>query len=67
MVNGITEYGKTIKTRLLEMEKTQAWLVDEVAKKTGLFFDSSYLHKVMTGRLHTPKVIAAIDEILGVN
>lgn len=60
----ITEYGKKIKFRLLEMEKPQIWLISEVRAKTGLYFDDSYLYKIMFGSLRTPKIIAAINEIL---
>ncbi len=66
MVAGITEYGKTIKAKLVELNKTQTWLGERVAEKTGLYFDSSYMHKVLTGKLSTPKVLAAINEILGI-
>lgn len=66
MVKGISDYGITIKTKLCEMNQTQNWLIEEVRKRTGLFFDSSYLHKIMTGRLASPRVVEAINEILGV-
>lgn len=65
MIAGITEYGKKIKIALIEKDKTQNWLITEVAKRTGLYFDSSYLHKVMTGELSTPTIISAINGILG--
>ena len=64
LVEGITAYGKAIKSKLNDMSKTQNWLVSEVANRTGLYFDTSYLHKVMTGRLKTPGIINAINEIL---
>ena len=67
MVVGITEYGKAIKSRLLDMNESQAWLVKEVGKKTGLYFDTSYLHKVMTGKQKSEKIISAINEILGIH
>lgn len=60
----ITEYGKKIKFRLLEMDKTQVWLISEVRAKTGLYFDDSYLYKIMFGSLRTPKIVTAINEIL---
>lgn len=65
MIAGISDYGISIKVALLQMGKTQNWLIDEVAKRTGLYFDSSYLHKVMTGALATPSIVNAINEILG--
>lgn len=65
MVSGITDYGKTIKLRLLEQEKTQEWLISEVSKKAGRYFDSSYLHKVMVGKIKNKVIIDAINEVLG--
>ena len=59
-----TAFGKEIAKRLIDIDKDQLWLIDEVRKKTGLYFDSSYLHKIRTGKLATPKVVAAIREIL---
>jgi len=37
-----------------------------VRQKTGLYCDSSYLYKIQTGQLATPKVLAAINETLGI-
>lgn len=65
MITGITEYGKSIKVALVQMDKTQNWLINEVAARTGLFFDSSYLHKIMTGELATPSIVKAINDVLG--
>ena len=50
----ITSFGKSVKIRLIEMEKTH----------TGLFFDSSYLWKIMNGVVATPGMVEAIREIL---
>lgn len=65
MVTGISEYGKTVKMRLLERNMKQNELIDLVKEKTGLYFDSSYLHKVLTGKEKSANVIGAINEILG--
>lgn len=61
-----TDFGKAIKIRLIELDKTQAWLIGEVKEKTGLYFDDSYMHKIITGKLATPKIVAAICEVLGI-
>ena len=58
------QYGKEIKKRLVDIDRSQGWLIDEVKAKTGLFFDSSYLYKIMTGRNATPKIVEAINEII---
>ena len=60
----ITSFGKSIKIRLIEMEKTQDWLIEQVKNRTGLFFDSSYLWKIMNGVVATPGMVEAIREIL---
>ena len=57
-------FGKKIKKRLVDIGKTQAWLIDQVRETTGLYFDRSYMHKIQTGQLTTPKIVSAICEIL---
>lgn len=64
MVQGITDYGKHIKARLVEMNQSQGWLVEEVKKRTGLYFDTWYLHRVMTGQYVSPKITEAINDII---
>lgn len=59
-VAAITSFGKCIKRRPLDIDKDQNWLIDQVAQKTNLYFDRSYLHKIMTGRLTTPGIKQAI-------
>lgn len=65
MVNGITDYGKRIKMRLLELDKNQNWLIDQVKERTGMFFDSGYLVKIMNGKGKSKNITKAIDEVLG--
>ena len=60
----ITDFGKEIKKRLIDMGKNQKWLIERVSDETGLYFDRSYIHKIMTGQLNTPRVVQAIKEIL---
>lgn len=59
-----TAFGKEVKKKLVDIEKTQEWLIGEVKEKTGLYFDSSYMYKIQTGKLATPKIVQAIQEIL---
>lgn len=61
-----TEYGKTVKMKLIELEKTQEWLIEEVRNRTELFVDSGYVYKILTGQRNAPKVVDAINEILGI-
>lgn len=61
---GLTPFGKDIKKRLVDMDRTQAWLIARVAECTGLYFDRSYMSKIQTGQLATPRIVQAIREIL---
>lgn len=65
MVNGITDYGKRIKMRLLELGKNQNWLIEQVSGRTGMYFDSGYMYKIMIGQNNSKNITKAIDEILG--
>lgn len=67
MVRDITPYGKQIKTRLIELNQSQGWLVDEVKSRTGLYFDARYLHKALTGKRVSSHIITAINGILNIN
>lgn len=67
-----TDFGKAVKIRLIEMEQTQDWLIEQVKAKTGDYFDSSYLHRLLagktpgdTGRGGKPGKVDVICEILG--
>lgn len=60
------EFKKKVKYRLIDLGESQAWLIERVREKTGLFVDSSYLAKILNGDRSAPKVRAAICEILGI-
>lgn len=60
----LTPFGREIKKRLIDLDKPQYWLIEKVAERTGLYFDRSYMYKIQTGQLSTPKVVQAICEIL---
>ena len=62
----VCEFGKEIKKKLVDLDQTQDWLIEQVKADTGLFFDSSYLHKILTGKLQTPKIIESISKILDI-
>lgn len=61
----LTNFGKDIKKRLLDIDQNQNWLIERVKEKTGLYFDSSYMNKIMTGTLKTPSIVNAVCDILG--
>lgn len=60
----LTNFGKDIKKRLLDIDQNQNWLIERVKEKTGLYFDSSYMNKILTGTAKTPSITRAICEIL---
>lgn len=60
----LTEFGKEVKKRLVDINQNQIWLINQVKGKTGLFLDGGYLNKILTGRRNAPKVVQAIREIL---
>lgn len=60
------DFRKKVKYRLIDLEKSQKWLEEQVREKTGLFVDSSYLTKIFNGDRNAPKVKSAICEILDI-
>lgn len=60
----ITDFGLCVKTELLKNGRTQKWLEEEITKKTGLFVDSGYMYKILTGQRNAPKIVEAICDIL---
>ena len=60
------DFRKQVKKQLIDLGKTQKWLEEEVSKRTGLFVDSGYMYKILTGQRNAPKVVQAIREILDI-
>lgn len=60
-----SDFGLSVKTELLRRGETQKWLEEKVTEATGLFVDSGYMYKILTGQRDAPKIVAAIREILG--
>lgn len=61
---GFTEFGKEVKKRLIDLDTSQEWLISQINRDTGLFVDSSYLNRILTGRCNSEKIIASISKIL---
>lgn len=62
----VCDFGKEIKKRLVDIDQTQEWLITAVAKDTGKYFDSGYLHRILRGELSTPSIVTSISKILGI-
>lgn len=60
----LTDFGRNVKIRLIELGQSQNWLIEQVQNQTGLYFDRSYLYKIQTGQLSTPGILDAICNIL---
>lgn len=60
-----TEFGLEVKTKLLgPPNRTQVWLAEQVSITTGMYVDSAYISKILTGQRKSPRVIQAIRDIL---
>ena len=59
-----TDFGLCVKTELLKRGRSQTWLEKTVSEKTGLFVDSGYMYKILTGQRTAPKIVQAICEVL---
>lgn len=69
-----SDFGKAVKIRLIELDKDQNWLIEQVKERTGDYFDSSYLHRLLAGKLPgstgyhgKPGKADVIREILGMD
>ena len=62
----ISDFGLSVKTELLKKRRTQRWLEEEITKRTGLYVDSGYMHKILTGQRNAPKIVESICEIIDI-
>lgn len=60
----LTDFGLQVKIALLKKGVDQSWLASKVTEQTGLFADSSYLYKILTGQRNAPRITEAISSIL---
>lgn len=67
-VRPLTDYGITVKTKLLQLGKTQQWLIDEVKKKLpDKYLDTSNMYKILTGEINSRDIVGAINNILNID
>lgn len=59
-----SDFGLSVKTELLRRGKEQRWLEETVSEMTGLYVDSGYMYKILTGKRNAPKIVEAIRDIL---
>lgn len=61
----ITDYGRKVKGKLLDLNMTQEWLVGEIKKRLpDAYVDSSLLNKIFVGDVKKSRIIPVINEIL---
>ena len=63
----LCQFGKEVKKRLVDCDENQEWLIEKVRQDTGLYFDSSYLHKILVGSKATPSIVGSICKILKID
>lgn len=63
--NPLSEFGISVSLKLMQKNKTQNWLINEVKNRDNtIYIDSSVLNRVMTGRVRNSKIADCIKEIL---
>ena len=60
------EYKKTVRKRLIDLEKDTTWLAAEVNARTNMHTDAPYISRVLSGKRNSVRVRTAINEILGI-
>ena len=62
-----TGFGLVVKSKLLGPPvRTQAWLAEQASAATGMYVDSAYISRILTGQRNAPKVVRAICDILDI-
>lgn len=59
-----TEFKRSVKHRLIDLDMTQDEMIKRVREATGMYLDRSYLNKIYDGKFKPPKIIKAIREVL---
>ncbi len=61
----LTEYGKQVKMKLIDIGKTQEWLIREIkTENPEIFVDASVLRKIFTGEIKQSGIVPIINGIL---
>ena len=59
----MTNFGTTVRKRLIDLDKTQDWLAAQV-RGMGIPCNKTYLSKILNGARKGKQVKAAIEKIL---
>ena len=63
----LTDFGLCVKTELLKQGMSQAELERKISEDTGLFVDSGYMYKILTGQRNPEKIIDSVKKVLGIS
>lgn len=61
-----TDFGLCVKTELIQRGMSQCELEKIVSRETGLFVDSGYMYKILTGKRTPEKIISCICSVLNI-
>ena len=61
-----SDFGLEVKMKLLQRGMKQTELIQAVRDDTGLFFDDSYLYKILRGEREPDKIVQSICRILNI-
>jgi transcriptional regulator with XRE-family HTH domain len=66
--NPLTPYGITVNVKLMNLGQNQRWLIEKLNEELPeRYIDSSVVNRILTGRLDSPEITAAIDRLLGIS
>lgn len=66
-MTGTTLFGKKVLKRLVDLEKSQEWLIQQVRERSGgKCFDSRYLSRILRGQSKAETMRKTICEVLGI-
>lgn len=60
------DFGVVAKKKLIDINKPQSWLIEQVREDTGQFIDSAYLSRILSGKHRPQKLITSICKILDI-
>lgn len=60
----LTAYGREIRKQLIDMGKSEGWLVGEIKERTDKFIDQRYLSAVLNGKRQCRWMVREINEVL---
>ena len=64
MKNTLTDFGKAVRKRQIDMNISQVELADMVRKETGKYMSTQYLQNILSGTRNCPAAVHALKKIL---